>query len=129
MSAWVAPYRWHGVLLTLAVLALLGACGPQAASQGSSTAGGRVTIANSYRFEPSVLQVTPGTAVIWVNDDSYTHSIRFTRGIDFQSQPLRPGESTTYTFAVPGEYEYVCGIHPQTMKGKVVVQSPYPSGY
>lgn len=123
-------YWRRAVPATLVVALFLSvSCGPQTSEQGGTAVGNRITMVTSYRFEPATLQVTSGTTVTWTNNDSYTHSVRFTKGINFQSQPLRPGESTSYLFSTPGEYEYECGLHPQAMKGKVIVLAPSSTGY
>ena len=38
--------------------------------------------------------------------------------------PVRPGEITqalTVTFPEPGRYDYICDVHPETMRGVVIV--------
>ena len=39
----------------------------------------------------------------------------------FRSFLLHPGQKVTYTFARPGTYNYDCNLHPNNMKGTVVV--------
>ena len=127
---------WLGVLLIL-VVALVGCAGQGAYGQPSSgtgdkvqTASGptaaetaKVTMAKSFRFDPTSIRVPVGTTVTWTNDDSVTHDVRFLGGTGWRSQPLRPGESATFTFTEVGEYAYECGFHPSSMKGKVIVEA------
>ncbi len=105
------------------------ACGTAGGTSYGQPSAYRVSMVKSYRFEPSVLQVPAGTTVTWVNDDDIAHSVKFTKGADFQSKPLQPGDNVSYTFPMPGEYEFECGLHPQIMKGKIVVQSAGSPGY
>jgi plastocyanin len=37
------------------------------------------------------------------------------------TEALPIGETVAMTFDEPGEYYYECSIHPQQMKGKIVV--------
>jgi plastocyanin len=75
------------------------------------------------RFLPEVLTVAAGTAVTWSNDEpdpTNAHNvISLTHGIE--SPYIYPGEVWSYTFDVPGEYDYFCDLH-EGMYGKVIVQ-------
>lgn len=42
----------------------------------------------------------------------------------FDSQPLSPAQSFTFTFDAPGTYFYRCRIHPQAMRAQVLVVPP-----
>lgn len=72
----------------------------------------------NFAFNPSTISVNVGTTITWVNDDSTMHDVTEDSGM-FDIDIL-PGESGSYTFTEPGEYEYHCDIHP-SMKGKVIV--------
>jgi plastocyanin len=37
---------------------------------------------------------------------------------------MPPGASATHTFDSAGTYAYVCSLHPQNMKGTVIVTGP-----
>jgi plastocyanin len=75
------------------------------------------------------IDVPAGTTVTWINDDSMPHTVTSTEGA-FDSDTLNHGESFSFTFTTPGEYDYFCEIHP-TMTGRVNVlaggASPSPS--
>ncbi len=77
----------------------------------------RVTI-NGFAFMPSPLQVSPGETVTWLNDDGAPHSIAVKNGA--VSDTLMPGSSYSANFDRPGDYDYLCSIHPY-MAGKIVV--------
>lgn len=104
---------WLGALLGLG-------CGVSSPTAGVP-AGPTVRMPKSYRFDPPTLQVKAGETVTWINEDNFTHNVRFLSGTDWQSPPLRPGQRAAYTFTQPGEYRYQCDFHAQMMKGVIVV--------
>lgn len=110
-------------VLTVALVAalVLAGCGASAAANSQPVRTDRVEMPRSYKFSPAVIEVTAGTSVTWHNDDNFTHDVRLLDGSNWKSKPLVPGESVTYTFDKPGEYNYDCSFHPQDMKGKVIV--------
>ena len=73
----------------------------------------------NFAFTPQVLQVKAGTTVTFVNHDDIPHSV-ISETDAFHSHALDTDDKFTFTFAKPGEYAYVCGLHPH-MKGKIVV--------
>jgi len=84
------------------------------ASSGQPNA---VNIEN-FSFNPGTLTVKAGTAVVWTNSDSVTHTIK---SDSFNSQPLSKGQTFEFKFDNKGTYDYSCGIHP-SMKGKIIVE-------
>ncbi len=94
---------------------------PAATSTPAATV--QVSIAKYYRFDPKVIQVNPGTAVTWTNDDIIAHDVHFLSGADFTSEVVKVRESTSYLFSKPGNYLYECVFHPN-MKGEVQVVTP-----
>jgi len=89
-----------------------------AASQAAAAGATAITIQN-FAFAPASLTVKAGTTVTWTNNDSPTHSVKWADGAA-GSSPLTTGSSYTRTFATPGTYAYVCGIH-ASMHGTIVV--------
>lgn len=89
---------------------------------GEPVATSTVNLPPSYRFEPAAIQVEAGTTVTWTNSDNFSHSVQFLDG-GLPTQPLlmQPGASTTFSFAAPGTYRYLCHLHPQDMRGTVTV--------
>ncbi len=111
------------LLILIGLLGVLGAACAPAGTTAAPVETSQVKMAKSYRFEPAAIKVKVGTTVTWFNDDNFTHDVRFTRGpAQFHSPPLRPGEKASFTFTLPGEYEYGCTFHPQNMKGRVLVE-------
>jgi plastocyanin len=79
-----------------------------------------VTLPRSYKFEPQVIEVSPATEVTWTNEDNFPHNVQFLDGSDMMKD-LAIGVSASITFDEPGDYYYECSIHPQQMRGKVIV--------
>jgi len=73
----------------------------------------------AFMFGPKDLNVAVGTKVTWVNDDEIPHTVAETHKL-FRSGALDTGDSYSWVFNTPGEYEYFCALHPQ-MLGNIVV--------
>ena len=76
-------------------------------------------------YEPQVLQISVGTTVIWINEDSAMHTITSGNSQEgpngvFDSDLIGGGESFEFTFASPGKEDYYCIVHPW-MVGSVEV--------
>ena len=77
-----------------------------------------VTIAD-FAFTPPELTVPVGTTVTWTNVDALGHSVVASDG-SFASDTLDSGATFQFTLDAPGQYAYICGIHPE-MSGTVTV--------
>ena len=78
---------------------------------------GNFDISNTGFYIPLNLEVSPGTTVIWLNDDSVPHTIQSQNEYGeiiglFNSAPLQTGESFEHKFDDPGVYNYFCSLHP-----------------
>jgi plastocyanin len=73
-----------------------------------------------YRYAPTRIEITAGTAVRWVNEDRVLHTATADNG-SWNSGGIAYGESWTAVFTEPGLYPYHCGPHPY-MRGVVVVR-------
>ncbi len=71
-------------------------------------------------YSENVLEVNVGTTVTWTNEDTVIHTVTAEDG-SFDSGFLREGDTWSYTFQEPGEFEYLCTPHPW-MRAKVIVQ-------
>jgi plastocyanin len=78
-------------------------------------------------FSPDITNVSIGSNVTWINNDSQFHTI--TSGIEpddpivgqkFESEALSPKETFSYIANETGTFSYFCQLHP-TMKGKLIV--------
>jgi plastocyanin len=85
---------------------------------GSAIGSGEVRIVD-FRFEPTILSVTRGTVVTWINEDSAPHTAT---GDGFDTGRLDKGDSGQVTFNEMGTFEYICEFHPW-MEGRIVVSN------
>ena len=73
----------------------------------------------NFAFVPAAITVPVGTTVTWTNTDEEPHTVSATGG-PFHSAALNTGATYRYTFTKPGQYRYLCTIHP-FMRATVVV--------
>jgi plastocyanin len=88
-------------------------------------------------FQPGKMTIKAGDAVEWKNAGSQLHHVTTDpsaalKKSDVSSTPgarpfdsgfLKPGDSFTQTFSVPGVYRYTCAVHEaKGMNGEIVVQ-------
>ncbi|MGH2789046.1 MAG: cupredoxin domain-containing protein [Actinomycetota bacterium] len=121
--------------LVVTVVALVGCTSGSARPTGDQTRGDNeppfelsadpvetteVTAVKSYKFDPEVIQVEAGSEVTWVNEDDFPHNVHFFNETD-ETYDLPIGESAGVGFDEAGQFYYECSIHPQTMRGKVIV--------
>ena len=121
----------------VALLALAGCSADGADTPGSNGAGrtsdeapfelnaapvdtDEVAAVKSYKFDPQVIEVARGSKVAWTNEDDFPHNVHFLTGSD-ETLDLPIGASASFTFDDAGDFYYECSIHPQQMRGKVIV--------
>lgn len=106
--------------LRLAVLAL--ATTPCLAEDPNNAAvGAAATVSMDHNtFIPGEITVAPGTTVTWVNNETMLHTV-VSPNQGFRSKTLVKDAKFSFTFTTPGDYDYLCSIHPN-MKGKVIVK-------
>jgi len=112
---------------TLAATLLLAACsGDETAT--TTTAAPATTAAvgsefavvmESFAFTPAELTVPVGATVTWTNRHGARHDVVAADGT-FTSPLFAEGETFSFTFTAPGEYPYICTIHPG-MEGTIIV--------
>jgi plastocyanin len=103
-------------VLAVAVFAVA-ATFPAASAQ---TADMEVKIDN-FAFAPQRVTVKAGTTVTWINDDDIPHTVASSTKV-FKSSALDTKDKFSFTFAMPGTYEYFCSLHPH-MTGAIVVEA------
>ena len=91
-----------------------------AATSGPTPAAAVVSIEN-FKFGPARLVVDKGMAILWTNADDSPHQVAVTAGTVSRSAVLPKGARHTQSFATPGVYDYMCGLHPG-MKGQIEVK-------
>jgi plastocyanin len=79
-----------------------------------------VTIDN-FTFNPQRLTVAAGTTVTWTNNDDIPHAIA-SSSAPLRSRALDTDDNYSFTFTVPGTYQYFCSLHPH-MTGTIVVEA------
>ena len=114
------------LVLLVTALALAGCGGDDGGAPGPDDLAGGLEIAatvtvEEYAFDPDEVTVEAGETVEWRNDGDVVHAVQADDDL-FDSGELHPGESTAFTFDTPGRNEYRCTIHPQQMRGVVVVE-------
>ncbi|MGY5148768.1 MAG: cupredoxin domain-containing protein [Candidatus Nitrosopumilus sp. bin_68KS] len=87
---------------------------------------GNSEIASAGFYLPLNLEISKGTTVTWVSDDSVLHNIQSLDAsgnvIDwFNSPPLNTGDKFEFAFEEPGIYNYYCSFHPWRI-GSVTVK-------
>ena len=110
-------------LLVPLVLMVATACADDAPDTGGPDAAATVTVRiERSRFSDPELAVSPGTAVVFVNDDAVAHTVtaRDDAPLAFDSGDLGQGDTVEVTFDAPGTHRYFCEIHP-TMRAVVIV--------
>ena len=70
-------------------------------------------------YAPPTVTVKRGTRVTWVNQDPFPHTV--TAPGRFDSGSIAAGASWSYVARTPGQYDYICTLHPN-MKGQLVVE-------
>ncbi len=110
-----------GLMLGVCVLAL----GLGRAWQARAAAPVVVEI-NQFQFMPREITVDAGTVVEWMNRDQTVHNI-IAPDAKLASPGMDTGDHFDYTFAKPGDYPYLCGLHPH-MTGVIHVRAPGNSG-
>ena len=78
---------------------------------------GNSDVDNVGFYLPLNLEISVGTAVTWVNDDSVPHNIQSQDEVGnvidlFNSPPLSTGDRFEFTFDESGVYNYYCSFHP-----------------
>ena len=95
---------------------------PIAMSDGIRVDAGMALVSiRDFTFEPSILRITVGTWVRWVNLDDMPYGVVHAAHPHlFRSGVMFPGDSYTRQFTTPGEFPYRCAIH-MYMRGVVKV--------
>ena len=83
----------------------------------------------SMNFLPANVTVVVGVnnTIVWSNLDPAQHNVVATSvpagAQRFRSGLLNQGQTFTVTLTVPGTYRYLCSIHPDWMRGTIVVKT------
>jgi plastocyanin len=94
--------------------------------EGGENCGTTVELAavESLRFDKDTIEVPAGEAfcIRFTNNDAAPHDVGIVE-TEFDGDNLQPGESVVYEIEAmePGEYTFLCTLHPQTMSGDLIV--------
>jgi plastocyanin len=121
-----AQHRRIALLLgAVGVTSLLAVALPELTAAGEAVSAAAASPAavkiDNFAFTPATLTITAGTTVTWKNEDDSPHRIGDKNGT-FKSAALDTDDTFSHTFAAPGEYPYICTIHPY-MAGKIIVKA------
>jgi plastocyanin len=120
--AGVKAGRPIGRLLLAALAASPGLLVPATPGAGAEPA---VTIVE-FAFQPSTITITAGQTVVWTNRGEQNHTVTADDG-SFDSGELEPNDAFGNLFEQPGTFTYHCALHPDTMRGTVVVEAAPPT--
>jgi plastocyanin len=81
----------------------------------------RLSMGDNF-FLPAEISFPAGTQIAWVNNGRDRHTTT-APGI-WDSGPINPGGRWAAIFAVAGTFEYTCTIHPNEMRGRLVITTP-----
>src|ERR1700722_10914286 len=71
--------------------------------------------------QPLSVTFSAGTIVRWKNVGRHIHTVTSDAGI-WDSRELDPGRPVSVFFAKPGTYTYHCTLHPEKMRGTIIVE-------
>ncbi len=97
------------------VVALFAGIAPVAAAPPAT----HTIVIEGVKYEPEALTVKRGDTIVWINKDPFPHTV--TAKGAFDSRDIPAGKSWKYRPKKPGEYAYVCTLHPN-MKGSLRVE-------
>ena len=115
-------YGGHGVGRAVAA--------EQAGEQVGAPLQAAVTIEDRL-FAPTEMTIPAGTTVTWANQGRLPHTTT-SPGV-WDSDRIAPGASWALRFDTPGTFDYLCTLHPNEMRARIVVEAaetaaPPPSG-
>jgi len=100
---------------------------PSGGSSGGAEAkgGGKAVTVNmkNTSYVPMAVKVATGGTITWTNSDDFAHTVTKTGGPGpkFDSGDVEGGATFKQKFAVVGEIDYVCDIHPG-QEGTITVE-------
>ena len=64
-----------------------------------------------FTYGPKDITIAPGTKVVWTNKDETPHTVS-SNDKSFASKGLDTDDKFEHTFAAPGDFDYICTVHP-----------------
>ena len=84
---------------------------------GAASADGAIE-ARDFAFDPAETTIERGDTVTWTKTGETIHNVK---GPGFFSEAIDPGESYERRFGEAGTIEYLCNLHPATMRATIEV--------
>jgi plastocyanin len=72
-------------------------------------------------YQPKAITISSGVTVHWKNYGAHRHTITSDTGL-WDSREMDPGMTYSVTLNKPGTYPYHCLLHPERMRGVIVVE-------
>jgi plastocyanin len=120
-----APKLFALAVVVVALATVLGACSSsssKAASTNTSAPSTAATITiHGFAFHPATLTVKAGTTITVKNTDDTAHTVTALDG-SFDTKPINPGKTATFTVSKAGTFHFHCNIH-NYMTGTIQVTS------
>ncbi len=117
----------RAVLITGVLTVAMIGCSDSPTDSNNGVSGDHVVVMGDHSFNPSVINVSVGETVLWVNESNLAHTV--TSGTsgnhdgNFDSGSVPPGGEFSHTFQTAGSYNYYCIPHLGAgMAGTVQVQ-------
>lgn len=83
-------------------------------------------VINNLRFYPEKVTISPGTTVIWINNDTAPHKVVAYDRL-FYGPRMSPGDKYAFTFTKEGTHRYFDAVFPKIGRGRVIVkEEPLP---
>ena len=60
---------------------------------------------DNFTFNPKEVRAKAGDTVVWTNNDDIPHTVASPRN-SIRSKPLDTGDSFSFTFTTPGDFNY-----------------------
>lgn len=122
-----SPRPLRAAVAVLSLVLALAACGgnggDESATEGGGNGGGgsgdgTTVVLRNIKFEPAKISIARGQTVTWRwEDGAVQHDVA---GEGFKSEVKASG-TFAHTFNESGSFDYICTVHPATMKGTVQV--------
>jgi plastocyanin len=111
------------VPLALALLGLGAAALPAAAAgpEARAAATKRVTVGDNF-FKKARITIASGDTVKWTWKGDLPHDVTVTKGPRKFNSKTKSSGSYSRKIRKRGTYRYLCSVHPDDMKGRIVVE-------
>lgn len=116
-----ATVAFLAVLVAITIVGGTTACSDHETTPADTTPSTATVRFVDGELRPRTVEVAAGGSVTWVNDDVTDHQLLSLEPGVIESDYLRPGDSWTATFTVPGEFRYYDDIR-NTVKGTLIVR-------